>query len=51
VLDEKTLNTYRSHGYMVLEDSFNVLMAKPLEKIEFREVYGEKFYMSNLDSF
>jgi predicted acetyltransferase len=51
VLDEKTLNTYQSHGYMVLEDSFNVLMAKPLEKISFREVYGEKFYMSNLDSF
>jgi len=51
VLDENRLNTYQSHGYMVLEDSFNVLMAKPLEKIEFREVYGEKFYMSNLDSF
>ena len=51
VLDEKRLNTYRSHGYMALTDSFNVLMAKPLEKIGFREVYGEKFYMSNLDSF
>ncbi len=51
VLDENRLNTYRSHGYMVLTDSFNVLMAKPLEKISFREIYGDKFYMSHLDSF
>lgn len=51
VLDNKILDSYRSRGYMVLEDSYNVLMAKPLTKMRFPEVYGDKFYMTNADSF
>ncbi len=51
VLDNQILDSYRSRGYMVLEDSYNVLMAKPMDKIGFSEVYGDKFYMTNGDSF
>ncbi len=51
VLDNTILDVYRSHGYMVLEESYNVLMAKPLEKAGFAEVYGDKFYMTEADSF
>lgn len=51
VLDSKILDIYRSHGYMILEDSYNVLMAKPLAKISFPEVYGDRFYMTDIDSF
>jgi len=51
VLDNKILDIYRSRGYMVLEDSYNVLMAKPLEKVSFREVYEDRFWTTNADSF
>lgn len=51
VLDNRLLHTYQSHGYMVLEDSYNVMMAKPLAKMSFTEVYGDKFYMSSADMF
>lgn len=52
VLDNQTLNAYQSEGYMVLKQSYGVLMAKPLTKpATFRQVYGEKFYLSSADSF
>ena len=52
VLDDQTLNAYQSEGYMVLKQSYGVLMAKPLTRpATFRQVYGEKFYLSSADSF
>jgi predicted acetyltransferase len=52
ILDNKILKAYRSRGYMVLKRSYGVLMVKPLRKsATFRQVYGDKFYMSNADSF
>lgn len=52
ILDNKTVQAYRSRGYMVLNRSYGVLMVKPLRKsATFRQVYGNRFYMSNADSF
>ncbi len=51
VLSNRLLHIYQSRGYMVLKDSYNVLMAKPLSKMSFTEVYGDKFYMTSADLF
>lgn len=51
VLNSQTLNIYRSCGYMILKESYEVLMDKPLTKTAtFQEVYGDRFYLSNADS-
>lgn len=52
VLNSQTLNVYQSRDYVVLKESYEVLMAKPLTKTTtFQEVYGDKFYLSSADSF
>ncbi|MEA2089136.1 MAG: GNAT family N-acetyltransferase [Thermoproteota archaeon] len=52
VLNSQTLNVYQSRGYVVLKESYEVLMTKPLTKTAtFQEVYGDKFYLSSADSF
>ena len=51
VLDKNIREAYQSHGYMVLKDSYDVLMAKPLTKATFTEAYGNKFYATSADSF
>ena len=42
---------YLSHGFMLLEVSYDLLMSKPLTKEKFREVYGHKFYAAATDYF
>jgi len=52
VLNNKTLDVCQSRDYVVLKESYDVLMAKPLtKKVTFQEVYGDTFYLSSADSF
>lgn len=52
VLDNKILQAYRSRGYMTLNRSYHSTMVKPLQKsVTFKQVYGDKFYMSDADFF
>ena len=52
VLDEKILGVYESLGYMIRKKSHDLLMVKELTKKKtFSQVYGGKFYMTNLDFF
>jgi GNAT superfamily N-acetyltransferase len=52
VLDDQTLDAYRSQGYMILTESYSVLMAKSLAKSTgFKQIYGDKFYLSSADLF
>lgn len=51
VLDDDILRVYRARGYKVQEKSHGVLMVKPLKDTKFQQVYGGKFYMTNLDLF
>ncbi len=52
VLDDKALDAYRSQGYMILTQSYSVLMAKSLaESTGFKQVYGDRFYLSSVDLF
>jgi predicted acetyltransferase len=52
VLDNQILNLYKSRGYVTLKESYEILMANPLTKTAvFQEIYGDKFYLTNADSF
>ncbi len=52
ILDDKMLQAYQSRGYIILNRSYSVTMVKQLRKhIKFRQVYGDKFYMSDADFF
>jgi GNAT superfamily N-acetyltransferase len=52
VLDEALLEVYRSRGYMVENRSHLVTMVKPLTSdASFKQTYGDKFYLTELDSF
>ena len=52
VLSERTLDAYRSEDYMILTQSYGVLMAKPLTKsATFKGTYGDKFYLTSVDLF
>lgn len=51
VLDKTLQKTYQSHGFMLLEDSYDVLMSKPLTDKEFKETYGNEFYATAVDFF
>jgi len=51
VLDDTLRRAYLSHGFMILEDSYGLLMFKPLTNASFMEVYGNKFYAAASDYF
>jgi predicted acetyltransferase len=51
VLDKALQKAYQSHGYMILEDSYDLLMFKPLADKGFKETYGNKFYATAVDFF
>ena len=52
VMDEQLLKTYRSRGYLVQEKGYSVIMCKPLKaESSFTQVYGDKFFLTRLDSF
>ncbi len=52
VLDLKTLDVHKSHGYMTLTQSYGVLMAKPMKKAaDLREIYSDRFYLTSVDLF
>jgi GNAT superfamily N-acetyltransferase len=51
-MNETLLQVYKSRGYMIQKRSHPVIMAKPLTaEASFKQTYGEKFYMTGLDSF
>lgn len=52
ILSDKTMDAYKSEGYMVLNQSYGVLMAKSLTKsATFEGTYGDKFYLTSVDLF
>jgi len=52
VLDSRLLEVYRSRGYMIQNKSFGLMMFKPLTSdASFKKTYGDRFYMSRLDTF
>jgi hypothetical protein len=52
VLDNALLQIYRSRGYMIQERSHSVMMIKPLTAdASFKQTYGDKFYLTGLDTF
>jgi predicted acetyltransferase len=51
VLDSDLQTAYLSQGFMILENSFDVLMFKPLAEVSFAETYGKKFYAAATDYF
>jgi len=52
VLDERLLEAYRSHGYMIQRRSHGVVMVKPLTAdASFKQTYGDRFYLTGLDFF
>ncbi len=52
ILDGKILRSYESLGYIIHRRSYGVLMVKQLtNNATFKQVYGEKFYMTSLDRF
>ena len=52
VLDKALLQVYKSRGYMIENRSHIVIMVKPLTAdASFKQTYGDKFYLMDLDSF
>ncbi len=51
VYDSELLKIYQSRGYKTQLGSNSVLMVKPLDKIDYREVFGNSIYLGFLDWF
>ena len=52
VLSDRTMDAYTSEDYIILTQSYGVLMAKPLTKsATFKGTYGDKFYLTSVDLF
>jgi predicted acetyltransferase len=52
VVDKALLQIYNSRGYMIEKRSHIVIMVKPLTaKASFKQTYGNKFYLTELDFF
>jgi ribosomal protein S18 acetylase RimI-like enzyme len=52
VLDNTLLQVYKSRGYMAEKRSHGVIMVKPLAAdVSFKETYGDKFFLTDLDFF
>ena len=52
VLDNTLLQVYKSRGYMIEKRSHGVIMVKPLTAdASFKETYGDKFFLTDLDFF
>jgi len=51
VYDPILLEVYQSRGYKIQSTSNSVLMVKPLDKTDYREVFGDSIYISVPDRF
>jgi len=52
VPDKALLQVYKSRGYIIEKRSHAVIMAKPLTAdTSFRQTYGDKFYVADMDFF
>ena len=51
VVDKDTLETYKSCGYMIMREGYDLLMSKQLADTTFTETYGNKFYSTSADFF
>jgi len=52
VLDKALLQVYKSRGYMIEKRSHAIIMVKPLTaNASFKQTYGDKFYLTDLDFF
>jgi hypothetical protein len=52
VVDKDLLQIYESRGYMIEKRSHIVIMVKPLTAdASFKQTYGDKFYLTDLDVF
>ncbi|NIO38116.1 GNAT family N-acetyltransferase [Candidatus Bathyarchaeota archaeon] len=51
VAGKDTLETCKSHGYMIMREGYDLLMSKQLADTTFTETYAKKFYTTSADSF
>lgn len=51
VVSNETLNTYRSRGFMIIEEGYDLLLSKQLADTTFVETYGQRFRATSADSF
>jgi GNAT superfamily N-acetyltransferase len=52
VLNNALRDVYRSRGYMIQDRGYGLMMYKPLTAdASFGQIYGDKFYLSRLDTF
>lgn len=51
ILDSDLRTAYLAQEFMILENSYDVLMFKPLAEASFAEIYGNKFYAAATDYF
>jgi hypothetical protein len=52
ILDKTLLGVYRSRDYIIQEKGYAVMMCKPLTgDVSFSQTYGDRFFLTRLDSF
>lgn len=51
IQDENTMAAYKSQGYIILREGYDLLMSKQLTDATFTETYGSKFYATSADFF
>jgi GNAT superfamily N-acetyltransferase len=52
IMDKNLLEVYRSRDYIIQEKGYAVMMCKPLAVgASFMQTYGDKFFLTRLDSF
>jgi hypothetical protein len=52
ILDKTLLEVYRSRDYIIQEKGYAVMMCKPLTgDVSFTQTYGDRFFLTRLDSF
>lgn len=52
ILDKTLLEVYRSKGYLIQEKGYSVMMCKSLAGgVSFTQTYGDRFFLTRLDSF
>ncbi len=51
VVSSETLDTYKSRGFMIIGEGYDLLLSKRLTDKTFAETYGQQFHATSADSF
>jgi len=51
VVSNETLDTYKSRGFMIIGEGYDLLLARQLADTTFVETYGRRFHATSADSF